>query len=439
MTDDAAPEVPATPPRRRGRLRRALPWLLLLLGWVWLGDGFVSSNDGSHVALARALALRRTTTIDPDVALTLWVDRAERDGHHYSDRPPGTAFAAIPAVWLGALLDPSLRDRAIEQGEMVISPAGPAYGQTYVARAKKFGRAPALVQYQGTALAVRLHAALMGLLGLLLLRRWLQHHGLDRGAQRFALFTVAVATLWGPYSTMLFSHVTSGTLWLAMLVACSEMRDDSRTAVLVAGLFGAWAVASDYLLVVPIALHLGLAIPWRRWGWLLLGAAPAIIATGAYHHAAFGSVFSIGYDHHAAFEFARARSETFSGNLLHGLWTLLGLGQGAGVLALSPVLALGFVGLAQSRVRRWALPLVPWLLLLALHRTPEGGASVDHRYLVPAVPILGLGIALAWQRWLDHGLGSGPPWRRRAVIVVCIAIALASCAMVWAHSLAWRR
>ena len=61
--------------------------------WISLASGLVSSNDGSHVALARALALRGETTIDPEVGLTLWVDRARRDGHDYSDRPPGTAFA----------------------------------------------------------------------------------------------------------------------------------------------------------------------------------------------------------------------------------------------------------------------------------------------------------------------------------------------------------
>src|SRR5688500_9965955 len=74
--------------------------------WMSLASGLVSSNDGSHVALARALVLRGETTIDPDVGLTLWVDRAHREGHDYSDRPPGTAFAALPAARVGAWIDP---------------------------------------------------------------------------------------------------------------------------------------------------------------------------------------------------------------------------------------------------------------------------------------------------------------------------------------------
>ena len=60
--------------------------------WLANSGGLLSSNDGSHLALARALVLHHRVDIDGERALTLEVDLATREGHAYSDRPPGTAF-----------------------------------------------------------------------------------------------------------------------------------------------------------------------------------------------------------------------------------------------------------------------------------------------------------------------------------------------------------
>jgi hypothetical protein len=419
------------PARRVWPIRLAV--IAFVIASIWIGRGLVSSNDGSHVALARALAVHHTASIDPDIALTLWIDRAERDGHHYSDRPPGTAFAAIPAMWIGAQLDPKLRDRAVESGELVVEPAADRYGQTYVARARKHGRAPALVQYQGTALLAQVQATLMGLLGLVCLERWLRYEQLDRSARTAAVATVAVATLWGPYSTTLFAHVTSGTLWCAMLLACAAAKERGRIAWALAGMCGAWAVASDYILVIPIAIQLAVIVPRRQLAWVALGGLPLVLATAAYHHAAFGAWWSIGYDHHASFDFARSRGETFSGNPFVGLWTLLGLGGNAGLAAQSPIALVGIAGLVAAKRWREGLALVPWVLLLAMHRTPEGGATMDHRYILPAIPIIGLGIAQAWRIWIApaHVV-------RKPVLAMCIVLYVLSAILVWGRFFAWR-
>lgn len=418
----------------------ARPWILrslliaIAIVTVLLGRGLVSSNDGSHLALARALVLRGETTIDPDVALTLWIDRAERDGHHYSDRPPGTAFLAMPAVWLGAQLDPVLTARSMESGQVTIGPASDPYATTYVARAKKYGRAPTLVQFQGTALLLRIHCALVGILGLWLLDAWLRGRGFDRGPRLFALLATASATLWGPYSTMLFSHVTSATSWCAMLLAIDRARahEGWRWPAL-AGLAGAWAVASDYLLVIPIGLQLALLVPRARWHFVALGALPLVAATLGYHAAAFGSPLSIGYDYSASFDFARTRAATFSGDPSNGVWTLFGLGRGAGVLAQSPVLALGIGGLFMRTRWRELAPLAPWVVLLCLHRTPFGGDTLDHRYILPAVPLVAHGFAQVWDRWVTHGV------RLRSIHALGVLLLTAtSVVLVWSHFFAWR-
>ncbi|MEX1361563.1 MAG: hypothetical protein AB1Z98_00430 [Nannocystaceae bacterium] len=431
------------------RSRRILGLCLGLLGvlLLWASPGLVSSNDGSHLALSRALVLRGQTQLGDEVALTLWVDRARRDGVDYSDRPPGTGLLAAPAVWLGARLDPSLLRTSLELEEVMVQPAADRYAETYAVRvARQHRRAPPLLALQGTALLLAVHCAAVGLFGvggvLLLLRR----RGVQLPARAFAGLTLGLGCLWGPYSTVLFSHGTAGAMvvWavLGLEVGAGEPEAEGgwprvrAGALLGAGLAAGWAASADYL-VALLVLGVGLAsVPPRRWlavaPWVLLGAVPIVAATLAYHHAAFGSAFSLGYDHHASFEFARSRATTFSGNPLVGLWSQWGAGQGAGVLVLAPVMLVGVAGLVAHRERRWLVGALPWIGLLAAHRTPTGGAGEDHRYLVPLMPLLAVGLALAWERWAT---GSG---RARVVAVGLVLLATASAVLSWTHTrLGW--
>lgn len=401
----------------------------------------MSSNDGSHLALARALALRNTTTIDPEVGLTLWVDRAEREGHAYSDRPPGTAFAALPAVWLGDRLDRPIFERSYEQRDIIVTPAARNFAETYTARSKRLrAEVVPLLALQGTALMLDLHAIAIGLLGLWGVDLLARRRGLSPGARTFATLALGLCTLWGPYSTVLFSHVTTATLLVLSLYTLERVGEDDRSGAaagwaMAAGLFGAWAVAADYLAVLLIAPLFALGVPWRSRPraalWIGVGAAPIVAATLGYHDAAFGSPLAIGYDHHANFAFARTRASTFDGNPLDGLWTLWGLGRDAGVLALAPVTLVGLAGLAKSKPR-WLLAALPWALVLALHHTPWGGASEDHRYLVPILPLAGLGLAHAWT---TAGSRPGGRWLQ----LVMIVIAVLSAALVWSHFIATTR
>ncbi len=406
--------------------------------WVATSTGLVSSNDGSHVALARALALRHRTHIDEDVALTLWVDRARRGGHEYSDRPPGTALAAVGAAWIGGRLDPLLLRHSVERRALVFTPAGPRYTETYVARVERLGvPAPPLASLQGTALAITVHAALVGVLGLWATARLARRRGVSRAGQIFGVVAVGACTLWGPYATVLFSHVTAATaLALFVLLATSSSTRTDRGAIgaaVGAGTAGAWAIATDYsLLVAVVPLALVCASP-KRWPWILAGALPVGLVVAAYHHAAFGSPWSIGYDFQTNFGFARERSSTFSGNPLIGAWTLWGAGRGAGVLARAPIVLVGVAGLVAAGPRPWLIAVVPWLVLLTFHQTPWGGGSEDHRYLVPILPLVGLGLGLAWDRWVD------PEARRgKALALGMLLLAAVSAVLVWAAFLAGR-
>ncbi len=213
-----------------------------------------------------------------------------------------------------------------------------------------------------------------------------------------------------------------------------------RALWVLAGVCGAWAVAADYALlfvVVPMGLFL---VSWRRWAWITAGAAPVIGATMAYHQAAFGSALAIGYDLHANFAFARTLSAMFGSNPLQGAWTLFGAGrgvglvagagQGAGLLVMSPITLVGLVALAWSDKRRWLFVFVPWLVLLCFHQTPWGGATADHRYLIPLFPFIAAGLAWLWER------GSGK--RQMVLRVALVLILCVSTWLVWAHFYHWR-
>lgn len=76
-------------------------------------------------------------------------------------------------------------------------------------------------------------------------------------------------------------------------------------------------------------------------------------------------------------------------------------------------------------MRRALLGFVPWALVLALHKTPWGGGTQDHRYLIPLLPFAAIGLALAWAHAgvLVRGLLG--------------VLAVTSAVLVWRHFLAW--
>lgn len=421
---------------------RSLLFIVVVFVWLANSSGLTSSNDGSHLALARALALRGETSIDPDRSLTLEVDLAEHGGHAYSDRPPGTAFAAMAAVWIGDRLDGPLLERAIAQAragrEVKPLPGAVPYLATYAQRAGP--DSPRLAGLIGSTLAISCHAALVGLLGLLLIDALLRRLDYDPRTRLFALACLALATAWGPYATVLFSHGSAATAVAGFLLGVVVLARADETRWWVAawtGLAGAWAIACDYSLVLAIVPAAALAIAPRRYLAVLLGTTPIVLATLAYHYAAFGGVLAVGYDHQRNFGFARGRESTFSGNVFEGLWTLWGLGHGAGLLARAPIALVGLAAAAwggRERTspdashrawRRALLGFVPWVFVLALHRTPWGGGTQDHRYLIPLLPFAAVGLALAWA-----SVGA----RVRALLVV---LGLISSLLVWQQFLAW--
>ena len=321
---------------------------------------------------------------------------------------------------------------------------------TYAKRKASSGaEGPNLVSLIGTSLAIACHAALVGLIGLALVGALLRRLGLDEGPRLVAIVCLGLASAWGPYSSALFSHVSAATAVAGFLLGLAILGADpstdakrSRVVAALTGLAGAWAIACDYALILAIVPASLLAIDRRRWPIVLLGAAPIVLATLAYHHAAFGRWYAIGYDYQQNFAFARARASTFSGGLLEGLWILWGLGRGAGLLAQAPIVLAGFVGLgvaiyhrdpwgsdpadaALARLARALLGFAPWMIAVAMHETPWGGGTEDHRYLIPISAYAAVGLGLGWER------------ARARVRALLLGLGLASSILIWRHFLGW--
>lgn len=402
--------------------------MLGVVASVWGAQvrGTISSNDGSTLALARSLALRGETQLGPEAWRTLFVDLAVRERKPYSDRPPGTAFAALPAVRVGAALDAPLRAAAERD-------LWPRYSRLYADTvAARMPGMPPPDAGAGTALLTSLHGIVMGLVGLWALWMVAARLGAPGLARGGLVLGIAGCTAYGAYAPLLFSHVSaSASLWLGLWLALAARDDEARAPrrAALAGVCGAMAIACDYSLVIVVLPALAATVPRMRWVWTAAGATVVAALVALYHQRAFGSPLAIGYDFSTNFAFARERASTFSGDPLRGAAYLFGTKEQVGLAARAPIVLVGLVmafawGSHRDReepnwVRRWALCFLPWFALLCFHRTPWGGVGQDHRYLIPAIGLAGLA-------WACH-----PALQRRAMVLVVGLLGVASCALFW--------
>ena len=389
--------------------------------------GITSSNDGSHYALLRTMAENRAFTLNQfddyaegnDIAIT-------PDGRLYSDRPPGTALAAIPFYLLGGPL-----------------PNGPAPFPSAAAPSRHDADNPRLPYAQllpvfagaGTA------ALLYGLL------RYLD---IGRGAALAAVVFFAVGTTQWKYSAVLFSHALSGFLvilsvYLALLLAERELAGPGWYALSGFALGAAVVVEYSNALLWPLV---GLFWLWRSWPRArrrplttvlpaLLGALLPLAFLAWYNAVNFGRPWTLSYAYAVNYPWAGAFGTTFSFPLLPGLRALLWRGAGGGwcggpclndgLFHLSPIWLLALPGLVVFLRRRQAAFLLlagvfaVYLLLFAKHHTSHGFTG-DGRYLTPFLGLLvpALGYALDWL----FGARPGPLFRAAAAVAVLALFAL---------------
>ena len=372
------------------RRRVSVPLFALVFGtyaYFYQAGGW---NQNSRFDLTRAVVEQGTLSIDAFQENT--GDKAQRDGHWYTDKAPGLSLLAVPAY---ALV------HAVRAGAVV---AG---------------------SYLGTVCAVALPSALAAL-QLFALGRLI---GLSAAWAAALTLAYALGTLALPYSTIFYGHQLSAALGLSAFALVWR-----RRAPMLAGLLLGLAVAVDYTSVVLVIAVMGYAVvKLRARGvlWLIAGGVPIALALGAYHAAAFGHPLALPYEfvlqeHRRMgwFMGIAAPDPRVMGALLVGPYRGLFFG--------SPWLVAGIPGLAVLARRGFRAEAITcggiafaYLLLNAGLVDWHGGWAMGPRYLVPAIPFLAvgaMGLVLAWP--------AGTPARRMLAGVGGAAVAVSFALML---------
>lgn len=361
----------------------------LALGAVVLGSymyfyqagGF---NQNSRYDLVRAITEKRSLRIDEYASNT--GDKAVFHGHFYSDKAPGTAFVAVPAV---AALRPVLRLAGIDPND---------------------SRGGMWLSYTATLVGAMIPATIAAICLF-----WLtQRMGGTPTSAMFAALVFALGTPMFAYATIFFGHALAAASLMVSFTAAVAVRHAGtarRDACLGAavGLVGGWAIVTDFTAAVPVVLVAGLALvnARARPGTVRrialagsLGGIATLAVLGLYQFLAFGSPFHLGYSNDTI-----GPAEGFFGIArpsLHVLGSLM-LGRYRGLLPLAPVLALAPVGivlLSRTEQARNALVasaiVVYYILLNSGFKYWWGGNVFGPRHLAPALPFLCLGLGPMW-------------------------------------------
>lgn len=242
--------------------------------------------------------------------------------------------------------------------------------------------------------------------------------------------------LWA-YASLFWAHAVVGACLVFGFAAALKVRDNSRARTdfcwaIAVGLSAGWATVTEYPAAPASAMlaFLALAQAWPRgWGTRLRVAAGAGLGAGIcvtvllwYLHAAFGS-FRPSYSYYdpSSFEFMQQRG--FFGLTYPHPDRLLKLlfGCSRGLLFASPVLVAAPLGLwwlgrekSQRAAAAVALAIAAYYFLFnASFYWWKSGLSFGPRYAGACIPLLGIGLAVAWERvnWAGRrvlvGLGLG--------------------------------
>jgi hypothetical protein len=351
--------------------RIALALFVVTLGCYAYTFGGGGWNQNATFALVRAVVEQRTISIERYVSMT--GDVSHSGGRTFSNKPPGVAFLAIPVY---AVLAAAERAAGLDLDLFKVT----------------------------TVNAWLCTVAVCGVLGALIpasLFLYGRAHGIASAPWlAMVALTIALGTPLFGYATALWVHVPSAALlFLSYLLL-------ERSPVW-AGFLAAMAVATNYVIAVPMVLFAILLLlpPGARAARLLrfcAGAALPAIAVGWYHTAAFGAFYRTPIDHLTPeFVTRGAFLGIFIQPSLTALWGVT-FSPYRGLFYSAPVLLLagaGAVVMFRSGKRRElaivAAIVLFFLLVNASFNGWWGGYSCSARYLLPLVPFLGIAMLYA--------------------------------------------
>jgi len=376
------------PVTRDVRQRALLIGTVLLVSYAYFyqGGGW---NQNSRFDLVRAMVEQRTLRIDDYQDNT--GDKAVYQGHYYSDKAPGLALLALPAV---AVARPILRAAGVDP----LSPSG------LVA-----------LSYIATLFAVALPAALGCACMMLLAARLGSGIG---GA--FAALGLGLGTPLWAWATLFWGHALAGSCLLLSLAAIVALKHDPGRPVLwsfAAGLAAGWATVSEYpaapasavlaLLMLSVIRSSDRQRQRRAVGGFAVGTLVCVGVLTGYQYLAFGSVLHLGYAYYepGAFPWMSRGFVGLTYPRIDVMWKLL-FGWRRGLLFAAPVVAAAPFGLRllwkETEHRGVALAAAAiaayYFLFNASFSAWHGAWSYGPRYMGAGVPVLCVGLAQAWSR-----------------------------------------
>ncbi len=327
-------------------------------------------------------------------------DKAYYKGNYYSDKAPGLAFSAIPAIAASKLyLDSAKGDYKWLKQEGGISSAFVFVTQFATIATSGFMTALAALALYFVAI------------------RW----GAGLGGATFGALAYGLATpAWG-WATFFFGHASAAACLFLGLVSIMYLLDlpsaKRRDVVLgfVSGALLSWAVVIEYATApasAVIAIYgLASALRWERGRFIRVflsafaGAVLFILPLLIYHYAAYENIFTSGYGYTV---FHPGQKEGFYGIRLPGVGVLVRLlvGIQKGILWFSPLLL--FVPLALYKL--WKTPGKKGLVITIIAVSSyyflmnsgyaywTGGGSTGPRHITPILPFICLPLAFLWTK-----------------------------------------
>jgi hypothetical protein len=347
-------------------------------------NGVMGSNDGSHYALIRSLVDNRSFTINSFTAYTGGIDYAVYKGNYFSDRAPGTAFAAAPFYAAGKALSGILPMPTYYAGFNAGNPA---------------------------LFAVMLFPVVAGGLSVCLLFLICRQLGAGTYPSAVTAMTLAFGTILWKYSAVLFSHSFSAFLLLSCVYLAVTLKDMKTQTVRSCALFFALGMMAivEYvnavltgIILLYLLMNGRFTLPQmlslrREYLAPIACLAVPLLALGAYDQHNFGNALMTSYNYSPNYPWAGSLALAFTTPMLDGVSGLL-FGTSpqieSGLLFVTPALLLSVWGLAylhRTRPSEAALLFALFaahLLFYGRHKTWYGGGTADTRYMLTVTPAL---------------------------------------------------
>ncbi|HEX7476583.1 MAG TPA: hypothetical protein VF331_02130 [Polyangiales bacterium] len=372
-------------------------------------------NENVRFYMTAALAELGHYQIDELRARWGWVnDAAVHGGHVWSVKAPGTSFFGVPGYFL--YLHGS---RLLGHG---------------------FDRTEALWVCRVTG------SVLPTLLFGFVFFGWLARRTRHAFARETTFFSVMLGSLIYAYALMFTSHTLSAAVAFSAFMWLYDVRHGEAAATtqgaLLAGLLTGGATFFEYPGLagsLPLALYGALVLrkPKLVLAFALGGALPALVMMH-FQWRAFGNPFTPGHLFVENDSFRAAHEQGLYGAVGPSAAALYGLllDPGAGLLPLTPLLALSVPGLwilLRDRERRLdAVALIAIVVLtvvaIASMNNWRGGWTVGARYLALCIPFLAWPTLVALDAWAERSVRTAA-----AVALGCTAVGLVASGIASAY------